>query len=83
MNPIPEAIACQQLVELVTEYLEDALSEIERRLFEEHISICGNCREYLRQFRETISAAAALPAEPPAPDLKQQLMRLYREMLRP
>lgn len=49
-----EALACQQLVELVTDYLEGALSPDLLRAFHEHVADCGNCTEYLRQMRRTI-----------------------------
>ncbi|MDQ6696844.1 MAG: zf-HC2 domain-containing protein [Actinomycetota bacterium] len=49
-----EWLACQQLVELVTDYLEEALAPDLLEAFQEHISDCGNCAEYLRQMRRTI-----------------------------
>ena len=51
-----EAFSCQELVELVTDYLEGALSPGDLRRFEEHIAVCDACTEYLRQLRETIRA---------------------------
>ena len=49
-----EELSCQELVELVTDYLEGAMSPEERERFEEHLDACGNCRRYLAQMRQTI-----------------------------
>lgn len=49
-----EWLACQELVELVTDYLEGELDPDLLEAFHEHISDCGNCAEYLLQMRRTI-----------------------------
>ncbi len=51
-----EALSCQELVELVTDYLEGALVPGDLRRFEEHIAGCDECTRYLAQMRETIRA---------------------------
>jgi anti-sigma factor RsiW len=56
-------LTCRELVELVTDYLEDALSRRERDRFEEHLAGCGNCTEYVAQFRETIRLTGTLSAD--------------------
>ena len=50
-------LVCQQVVELVTDYLEGALSPAEHRRFEAHLAGCPHCTEYLAQMRETIRLA--------------------------
>jgi len=46
-------LTCQELVELVTEYLDGALPPAEHARFEEHLGICEGCAHYLEQFRVT------------------------------
>lgn len=58
-----DALACQELVEIITDYLEDALSPTDRERFEEHIAGCGNCTAYLEQMRQTVAVVARLRAE--------------------
>jgi len=53
-------LSCQELVELVTDYLDGTLSRRDRRRFESHIAGCGNCTRYLEQFRQTIAVAGTL-----------------------
>ncbi len=47
-------LVCQELVELVTLYLEGGLGPDERARFEAHLQICDECRAYLDQIRRTI-----------------------------
>lgn len=47
-------LACNELVELVTDYLEDALPEPERTRFEAHLATCEGCESYLAQMKATI-----------------------------
>ena len=57
-------LTCQELVELVTEYLDDVLPPSERSRFEAHLEDCGPCRSYLHQMRTTIELVGRLtPAD--------------------
>ena len=56
-------LTCQELVELVTDYLEGILVPEERARFERHLSICPGCVTYVEQFRETIALTGALREE--------------------
>ena len=48
-------LACQEVVELVTAYLDDALEPADRERFEEHIVFCDGCDNYLEQMRTTVA----------------------------
>jgi anti-sigma factor RsiW len=71
-------LACSELVELVTDYLDDALSKRDRARFEAHIAGCDVCTVYVAQFRETIAALDALPPEEPAPATVDALLQVFR-----
>ena len=73
-----EQLSCRELVELVTDYLEGALSEEERLRFEEHIERCGGCNVYLEQIRQTISVLGRLPEEALTPDAERVLLEAFR-----
>jgi anti-sigma factor RsiW len=74
----PAELACQQVVELVTEYLEDALSRADRKRFEYHLRNCPNCTAYLEQMRATIVATGSLRAEDLAPQVLEEFTELFR-----
>jgi anti-sigma factor RsiW len=70
-------LACQQVVELVTAYLEDTLEVADRERVEEHLVFCDGCDTYLDQMRTTIRltgrADVALPSE-----LEARLLEAFR-----
>ena len=74
---LPE-LPCSELVELVTEYLEDRLSVTDRARFESHLAACDACRLYLEQFRQTIRALGRLPEESLSPDARAALLAAFR-----
>jgi len=74
----PRPLVCQEVVELVTDYLEDALSAADRRRLEEHLAGCPHCTEYLAQMRETIRLAGRLTPEDLTPGMTSDLTDLYR-----
>jgi anti-sigma factor RsiW len=53
-------LACQQVVELVTDYLDDALEPDVRTRFDEHLRDCEDCAAYLEQLRTTIRVTGRL-----------------------
>jgi anti-sigma factor RsiW len=71
-------ISCQELVELVTDYLEAALPGADRARFEAHLAQCPHCEEYVAQMRQTIDVAGELTAEMITPQRQQQLLEAFR-----
>ncbi len=71
-------LVCQQAVELVTDYLEGALSARRRRLFEAHLAGCPNCTEYLAQMRTTIALTGTLTVRDLTPEMRAEFIALYR-----
>jgi anti-sigma factor RsiW len=76
-EPLP-MLSCREVVELVTAYLEGALSEAEEVRFEEHLAMCDGCAAYLDQMRRTIDLVGRL--DPDAVDLEacDRLMHAFR-----
>ena len=71
-------LACQELVEVVTDYLEGALDRRSHARFEAHISECDGCEIYLDQIRATVAVAGSLRGRPVAPELRAALLALFR-----
>jgi anti-sigma factor RsiW len=74
---LPE-MPCRELVELITEYLEDRLSPVDRSRFEAHLADCEACATYLEQFRQTIRVLGRLPEECLAPEARTALLDAFR-----
>jgi predicted anti-sigma-YlaC factor YlaD len=74
-----DEVTCQELVEIVSDYLEGALPEVDRERFEAHLENCEGCRRYLDQMRTTIRIVGTLTEEDLEPGAKDQLLQLFRE----
>jgi anti-sigma factor RsiW len=70
-------LVCQQAVELVTDYLEGALSRADRRRFEAHLAGCPHCTEYLAQIRRTVELTGRVTPEDLPPQVQDEFIALY------
>ena len=71
-------LTCHDVVEIITDYLEDALSPADRRRVEEHLAGCGGCTAYLEQIRETIRLTGMLTEEQIPEEQRQDLLAAFR-----
>src|SRR5260370_29621189 len=69
---IRQQLACKEVVELVTEYLEGGLLLEQRAQLEEHLADCPGCRNYIEQVRLTISMLHHLAQQPVVPETKEE-----------
>ena len=72
-------LACRQAIELMTDYLDGALSSRDRARLEEHLAECPYCGEYLDQIQATVAAAGHVEPDDLAPEALDELVSLYRE----
>jgi anti-sigma factor RsiW len=72
------ALTCQELAELVTDYLEGALPFRQRWRFRLHIAGCRNCTRYVEQMRTTIAVTGRIRAEDIAPEVRDELLAAFR-----
>jgi predicted anti-sigma-YlaC factor YlaD len=82
MDMQPSDLTCKELVELVTEYLENCMAPDERTRFEAHLMVCSGCRTYLEQMRRTIHAMGRLTEESLDPKTRDKLLALFRDWKR-
>ena len=78
----PVGITCQELVELVTDYLEGVLPTVQRERFEAHLSTCPGCKDYLQQMRLTIGTTGRLTEDSIEPNTRDALLALFRDWKR-
>ena len=70
-------LACREVVELVTAYVEDALGPFDRERFEEHLVFCDGCENYVEQMRTTVRLTGRVENELPA-ELEAELLEAFR-----
>jgi anti-sigma factor RsiW len=77
-----EHISCQEVVELVTDYVEGALDADETSLFEQHLNFCDGCVWYVDEMRTTIATVGRVEEEEVPPDARDRLMAAFRDWKR-
>lgn len=77
-----EALSCQELVELVTDYFEGALSSADLRRFEEHLAGCDACTAYLEQLRGALRVTGTLTTDDLSPEAERALLDAFRDWAR-
>jgi anti-sigma factor RsiW len=71
-------LACQQVVELVNDYLEGVLSRRDRKRFERHLRACPNCTAYLEQMRVTVATVGRITPDDLSPEAREEFIGLFR-----
>jgi anti-sigma factor RsiW len=75
------AITCQELTEVLTDYLEGVMPLEDRARFEAHLAICDGCVTYVDQMRQVIATVHELrtdEVEATAPDDLLEAFRAWR-----
>ena len=75
-------MTCQDVVELVNDYLEGALDSGEARQFERHLSTCEGCTRYVEQMRDTIAAVGRLGHDTVPAQTRDRLLVAFRDWRR-
>jgi len=78
-----EPISCQEVVELVTDYLEGAMPPEEVARFEHHLGLCEGCVVYVDQIRMTVDAVGRIGEQDVPPEVRDDLVAAFREFRRP
>ena len=72
-------LTCKELVELVTDYLEERIRPSERLRFERHLVGCEGCRNYLDQMRETVRLLGRLDENSIPEPTREHLLHGFRD----
>ena len=73
-----EEFTCQEVIELVTDYFENALSPAERTRFEEHLRPCRVCPGYVEQLRTTVQMVGRLTEHEVSAPVRDSLLAAFR-----
>ena len=65
------------VVELITSYLEGTMEPGEREAFERHVEMCNGCQEYLERVRTVTALSGRPPAETLSPEYQQHLAEVF------
>ena len=82
MSHTVEPVSCQEVVELVTDYLEGAMSPEDVARFDHHLSLCEGCVFYVEQIRMTIAAVGRIGEEGVPAEVRDDLVAAFRDFKR-
>ncbi|MCU1362745.1 MAG: anti-sigma factor [Acidimicrobiaceae bacterium] len=83
MRVTPSRLVCQQAVELMSDYLDGALSRHDRRRLEKHLAECDACTAFLEQMRATIAASGVATPDDLSPEALNTLTQLFERYREP
>lgn len=78
-----DEVACQEIVALVTSYLEGALEAHQAAEVEAHLALCEGCETYLQQMRQTIALTGTLSVQSLSPQTRAALLAAFAARQRP
>lgn len=70
---------CNELVELVTAYLDDALDAATRARVDAHLMKCDGCENYLQQFRDTVRTVGRIRDDQLDPAFRERLLDAFKD----
>jgi anti-sigma factor RsiW len=82
MAETEQHVTCQEVVELITDYLEAALPSDEASLFEQHLNFCDGCVRYVEQMRTTVAAVGRLTPQDVPDETREELLAAFRDWKR-
>ena len=71
-------LTCQEVTEVVTDYLEGRQSLMQRLRFQVHLGMCRHCRAYLQQMKTTVDTIGRLPNESIPPEMSKEVLDRFR-----
>lgn len=82
MSESADHITCQEVVELVTDYLDGALPSEQISVFEQHLNFCDGCVWYLDQLRAAVETVGRIREEDVPAETRERLVAAFREWKR-
>jgi anti-sigma factor RsiW len=76
---VTDAMDCNDLVELVTAYLDGSLDTETRARFDTHLLECDGCENYLQQFRSTVDTLGKIDQETIDPAFRDRLLDAFHD----
>jgi anti-sigma factor RsiW len=72
-------ISCKELVDLVTGYMDETITDEARAKFEQHLSECGYCSAYVQQMHMTVKLTNTLSEPEPSKPAPDELLNIFRQ----
>ena len=79
LHKLPMMISCEEFEDFILQYLEGELPPMKRFVFESHMKICRDCRDYLAAYQRTIETAKTAVNQQELPEIPEDLVTAILE----
>jgi len=79
MSEYPLHVTCQEVVEVVTDYLDGVLPDEELSVVEQHLNFCEGCVTYLEQMRATVAIVSRVRTDDLSGEMRERLITAFRD----
>ncbi len=79
LHKLPLMIDCEEFEGFILQYLEDELPPLKRFVFETHMKMCRDCRDYLAAYQRTIETARTAVDQQELPEIPEDLVTAILE----
>ena len=76
------AKTCEQIADLMLDYLTDKLRPTVKQEFTKHLSICPDCVSFVNTYKKTVKSTATLRTEEIPPKVRDNILGFLRSKLR-
>ena len=73
---------CQQITDLILDYLTGELHPDTAAEFEEHLGICQDCVAFMNTYKKTVEVTRSLPCEDIPPEMEKRVRRFLEEKIK-
>lgn len=77
-EPADDDLSCRELVEVITDYFDGAMSEDQRARLERHLGECSGCQAVVSQFRTTIEVTGRLTEDQVSEEQREAMRDVFR-----
>jgi len=78
MTEPADDLTCKELVEVITDYFDGAMHDVDRARFERHLAECSGCTSVVSQFRTTIEVTGRLTEDQVTPEQREAMRDVFR-----
>jgi predicted anti-sigma-YlaC factor YlaD len=80
--PGPEKLTCQQVTDILVDYVTEDMAPAMRAVFEAHLRSCADCRAFLNTYKETIRATRTVCAEDIPSDMLNRVQQFFHAKMK-
>ena len=70
---------CQQITDLILDYITGELHPDTAAEFEEHLGICPDCVAFMNTYKKTVEVTRSLPCEDIPAEMERRVRRFLQE----